>query len=211
MKNLMIKTLVLSICQTNCYLVYNRNTKEGFIVDPADQAGMIIEQCRNIGIKPCAVLLTHGHFDHMSAAKEVRDHFRIPVYAGEKERGLLGDAGMNLSAAWAKAVTMEADIWVKENDIMELADCSIRVIETPGHTPGGVSYYIEEEAVLFSGDTLFCESLGRTDFPGSSTAAILHSIREKLFQLPEDTDVYAGHMEPTTIGHEKIYNPAGAF
>ena len=147
----------------------------------------------------------------MSAAKEVRDHFKIPVYAGEKERELLGDAGMNLSAAWAKAVAMEADIWVKENDIMELADCSIRVIETPGHTPGGVSYYIEEEAVLFSGDTLFCESLGRTDFPGSSTAAILHSIREKLFSLPEDTDVYAGHMEPTTIGHEKTYNPAAAF
>lgn len=211
MKNLVIKTLVLGMCQTNCYLVYNRQTKDGWIIDPADRASFIMEQCETIGIKPHAILLTHGHFDHMSAAKEVKEYFNIPVYAGEKEKELLADAGMNLSSAWATAVTMEADIWVKDNDIIELAGYSIVAMETPGHTPGGVCYYIPEEEILFSGDTLFCESLGRTDFPGSSTADILHSIREKLFLLPKDTHVYAGHMGPTTIGHESMYNPARVY
>lgn len=208
MRQLMIKTLVLGMCQTNCYLVYDRESKKGWIVDPADRGEMIAEQCETIGIEPLAILLTHGHFDHMSAAKEVRDHFNIPVYAGEKERQLLADADMNLSGAWAKPVTMEADRWIKDQDTISLAGHTIQVIGTPGHTPGGVSYYIPEEQVLFSGDTLFCESLGRTDFPGSSTADILCSIREKLLKLPEDTAVYAGHMGSTTIGHEKRYNPA---
>ncbi len=207
MKNLIIKTLVLGACQTNCYLAYQKQTKEGWIVDPADRAEMIIEQCETIGMKPKAILLTHGHFDHMTAARKVKEHFDIPIYAGEKERKLLGDATMNLSGVWASAVTLEADIWITEKDTLELAGYSVKVMETPGHTPGGVCYYIPEEEILFSGDTLFCESLGRTDFPGSSTADILHSIREKLFKLPDETVVYAGHMNSTTIGHEKINNP----
>ena len=208
MKQLVIKTLVLGMCQTNCYLVYNRDTKEGWIVDPADQAQLIVDQCGNIGMKPQAILLTHGHFDHMTAAGQVKGHFGIPVYAGEKEKGLLADSMMNLSGAWASPVTMAADVWVTKDSQLELAGCRIRVLETPGHTPGGVSYYIPQEELLFSGDTLFCESLGRTDFPGSSTSQILRSIREQLLTLPENTQVYPGHMEPTTIGHEKQYNPA---
>ncbi|CVI72081.1 putative metallo-hydrolase [Clostridiales bacterium CHKCI001] len=209
MKNMKINQLVVGICQTNCYIVYNKNTKEAMIVDPGDQANDIIMRCRMLEVIPKAILLTHGHFDHMMAAEKVKEEFHIPIYAAEKEVSLLADARANLSAMWARPVCIKPDILVKEEDKLDICDFHITVIETPGHTVGGVCFYIPEEEVLLSGDTLFCGSFGRTDFPTGSMSVLARSIREKLFQLPDSTEVYPGHESSTTIGYEKRYNPLG--
>ncbi len=207
MKNMKINQLVVGMCQTNCYIVYHKDSNEAIIVDPGDRANDIIMRCRMLGISPKAILLTHGHFDHMMAADKVKEEFQIPIYASEKEISLLLDGRANLSAMWARPVCLNADVFVKEGDELEIAGFHIRVIETPGHTVGGVCYYIPEEEVLLSGDTLFCCSFGRTDFPTGSMSTLARSIREKLFTLPESTEVYPGHESSTTIGYEKRYNP----
>ena len=204
-----INQLVAGVCQTTCYIIYNKDTNEAMIVDPGDQAEDISMRCRMLGVVPKAILLTHGHFDHMMAAGKLKEEFHIPIYAAEKEVPLLADARANLSAMWARPVCIKPDCLVKEGDELDICGFSITVIETPGHTIGGVCFYIPEEEVLLSGDTLFCGSFGRTDFPTGSMSVLARSIREKLFQLPDVTQVYPGHESSTTIGYEKRYNPLG--
>ena len=204
-----INQLVVGVCQTNGYIIYNKDTNEAMIVDPGDQAEDISMRCRMLGVVPKAILLTHGHFDHMMAAGKLKEEFHIPIYAAEKEVPLLADARANLSAMWARPVCIKPDCLVKEGDELDICGFSITVIETPGHTIGGVCFYIPEEEVLLSGDTLFCGSFGRTDFPTGSMSVLARSIREKLFQLPDVTQVYPGHESSTTIGYEKRYNPLG--
>ena len=127
------------------------------------------------------------------------------------EEELLADAEKNLSAMWAEGFTMKADELVVDNQKIEIAGMKITVIETPGHTLGGVCYYIEKEHVLFAGDTLFFESYGRTDFPGGSMFSLIRSLGKKLFVLPDETDVYPGHGQATSIGYEKTHNPAAGM
>ena len=176
-----------------------------------EQADKIIRVCSRYEIKPEAILLTHGHFDHIMAAKKVKEYYQIPVYAGIHEEELLADAQKNLSAMWAEGFTMKADELVVDNQKIEIAGMKITVIETPGHTSGGVCYYIEKEHVLFAGDTLFFESYGRTDFPGGSMFSLIRSLGKKLFVLPDETDVYPGHGQATSIGYEKTHNPAAGM
>jgi len=206
-----METSVLGPVSTNCYFIYNEESREAIIVDPADNSIFIINKCQEMDINPVAILLTHGHFDHITAAEDVRKAFGIPIYAGEAEKDLLHGSNGNLSRLAVKPVSLTADIWLEDADVLDLAGFSIEVITTPGHTVGSVCYYIKEEDVLMSGDTLFLESVGRTDFPTSSTSAIIHSIKEKLFTLPEETDVYPGHDDKTTIAHEKKFNPVASL
>ena len=137
----------------------------------AGSTGKCFDNAKKLGIelsKLDAILLSHGHFDHMLAADALRKKYHIPVYVHEKEQHLLGDPKENLSGLWSKPYTMQADKTVKEGDVLHLADFEIHVLATPGHTAGGVCYYIPAAKTLFSGDTLFCESYGRYDFPTSS-------------------------------------------
>ncbi len=203
-----IETIHVGEMGTNCYLAWDEITNRGFLVDPGEQAEKIIRVCSRYQVKSEAVLLTHGHFDHIMAAKKIRQQYEIPVYAGIHEEELLADSQMNLSGMWAVPYTMKADKLVNDNEVLTIAGMEITVLETPGHTSGGVCYYIKKENVLFAGDTLFCESYGRTDFPGGSMFALLRSLRGKLFVLPEETDVYPGHGQATSIGYEKTHNPA---
>lgn len=203
--------MVLGMVSTNCYVLSNKETKEAIIIDPADYANKVIEKCNALEVKPVAILLTHGHFDHMMAAQALRDFYQIPVYAHKMEEELLTDASLNLSGSWATPVGIQADKYVMDKDTLLLAGFRIEVIYTPGHTIGSVCYYICDEKILMSGDTLFCGSLGRTDFPTSSTAQIIKSIRERLFTLPNDVTVYPGHDQVTDIGHEKQYNPVATY
>ena len=206
-----IETIMVGQMGTNCYLVWDEESKRGFLVDPGEQADKIIRVCSRYEIKPEAILLTHGHFDHIMAAKKVKEYYQIPVYAGIHEEELLADAEKNLSAMWAEGFTMKADDLVVDNQKIEIAGMKVTVIETPGHTSGGVCYYIEKEHVLFSGDTLFFESYGRTDFPGGSMFSLIRSLGKKLFVLPDETDVYPGHGQVTSIGYEKTHNPAAGM
>ena len=202
-----IQHSVLGMCATNTYYVYDDETKRGLIVDPADSPDTIIARVDSLSMIPEAVLITHGHFDHVLAMNKVREHYGIKVYAGLTEKQVLHDMAMNLTSSFGMGQTFDADIYLKDGEEFEAAGYHIKAIEVPGHTIGGMCYYFDKQGVLFSGDTLFCESVGRSDFPGGSASALCRGIKDKLFILPEHTKVYPGHMDETTIGNEIKYNP----
>lgn len=207
MTEIKVESYVVSDFGTNCYFVINPETKEMLIVDPGDNATMLAAKIEDEQLKPVAILLTHGHLDHASAAEELAQKFEVKIYAHEAEKETLEDARMNLTAAFGAAKVFHADVFLKDDEILELIGCKIKVLFTPGHTPGGCCYYFNDQRILFSGDTLFCESVGRTDFPGGSSSTLIRSIREKLLNLSDDIKVYPGHMAQTSIGTERMYNP----
>lgn len=205
---LRIQQFVVSMAATNCYLAINTQTKETLIIDPGASAERLYEEMRKQELRPAAILLTHGHFDHAGAAAELAERCGVSVYAHEKERETLEDPRINLSGGMAGLPSRySADVYVKDEQELDLAGFHIRVLFTPGHTAGGCCYYIPMEDVVFSGDTLFCGSVGRTDFPGGSMSVLVRSIRDKLMVLPEQTQVLPGHEARTTIEQERMYNP----
>ena len=205
MSRIKIRSVLVSECYTNCYLCMNTETKEGFIVDPGDDELKISANVSHIEMKPVAILLTHGHFDHIGAVEKLKKRYDIPVYASEVEDRLLLDNRANLSSMFGEPTMICADKFLRDGENVNIAGFDIKFILTPGHTPGSGCYYIADENVLFSGDTLFHASRGRTDFPGGSEAAIINSIKEKLLKLPGNTDVYPGHMDTTKIDNEMVY------
>lgn len=199
----------LGVMPTNVFFLSNTETKEAIIVDPAANAEFIIRMMNNYGFTPAAILLTHGHFDHILAVNDLKEAWpEVKVYAYESERQLLATPNMNCSGRWLpQPYTTKADVWVKNHQKLNLAGFEIEVLHTPGHTGGSCCYYLEEEKVLMSGDTLFRESYGRTDLDTGSMMQMNHSINEVLMKLPDDVDVYPGHNDMTDIGHERDYNP----
>lgn len=207
MGKLKIKSQVIGMIGTNCYLVFQEETREAVVIDPAENAPFILNWCKELKVTPVAILLTHGHGDHIGGVEDLLRAFRIPVYAGKEEEALLRDPFLNLSADFGRTVSIKDVTLLEDNQQFTLLGRPWKVIATPGHTRGSVCYYLEEEKTLFSGDTLFCQSYGRTDFPTGSSRELSQSIREKLLVLPEDVAVYPGHEGHTTIGFEKWYNP----
>lgn len=203
-----VERMILGAVATNCYFAVNEDTKETVIVDPADSAQRISEKISGEGLQLKAILLTHGHGDHMLAAEELRNRFGVPVFACCEEETLLGNPQQNLTTAlFGRPVTLKADRWLRDGEKIEEAGFCFQMLATPGHTPGGCCYYEESAGALFSGDTLFCGSVGRTDFPGGSMGTLIRSVEEKLMVLPDETIVYPGHEEETTIGAERRSNP----
>ena len=205
--NIEIKMMVLGPVQTNCFFLINEDTKELLIIDPADRAQGIIDWIQSEGLKPVAILLTHGHFDHIMAVEGLRKEYQIPMYASKDEVEVLANPQLNVSTMMGAYVSMKADELFADGDVLELAGMRLKVISTPGHTIGSVCFYIEEEKMLISGDTLFEASVGRTDFPTGSSRQLIHSIKTRLFILPEDVNVFPGHGEVTSIAYEKTHNP----
>ncbi|MBE5901604.1 MAG: MBL fold metallo-hydrolase [Lachnospiraceae bacterium] len=197
-----IMGIPVGMIQENCYIAYGEESSQALIVDPGDWADRLIELLTEKKLTPVAILLTHGHFDHIGGVEALREHYKIPVYATKAEQEVLQNTAMSMAG-----FTLKTDEIVSDGQELLLGGMKVKVLETPGHTPGGCCYYFPEEGALFSGDTLFCESVGRTDFPGGDMSKLVRGIREKLMTLPEEVTVYPGHMEETTIGHEKIYNP----
>jgi glyoxylase-like metal-dependent hydrolase (beta-lactamase superfamily II) len=208
MANFAVKQFVVGPVCTNCYFAINEKSKEMFVVDPGDQADLLAKQIEGLGVKPVAVLLTHGHFDHAGAAEALKEKYGIPVYVHEAEKETMEDPNRNLSGSMmGNPEKYSADYFVKDGEELEIAGMKVQVLFTPGHTAGGACYYLPNEMAVFSGDTLFCESIGRTDFPGGSASTLIRSIREKLLPLADFIKVYPGHNEITTIGNERGYNP----
>ena len=202
-----IKSMTLGMVATNCYLIINKETKEALLIDPADNALRISNVIEENVCTLKAILLTHGHFDHIMALNELKKRYNVPVYAHEEEEDVLKQSSLNMSGMIGQIYTTQADIYVKDGEHLKLAGLDIIVLQTPGHTKGGVCYYLPEEKVLMSGDTLFHCSIGRTDFPTGSMSQLVRSVKEQLFVLPDDVQVYPGHDSVTSIGYEKQYNP----
>lgn len=207
MAPLKVEQYVVGAVQTNCYFAINDDTKEVLIIDPGASAKRLAEIIEEEKLNPVAILLTHGHFDHAGGAAELAEHFGIKVYAEEHEQETLENAALNLSGWEGKEVTYHADCFLADEQELDLAGFHIRVFHTPGHTVGGCCYYFSYQKVLFSGDTLFAQSVGRTDFPKGSASDLIRAIKEKLMVLPDDVTVYTGHNDITTIGTERMYNP----
>lgn len=203
-----IQAYTLGGVGTHCYFLLNEETGEALVADPADRADFISEKLESQGYKLKGLLLTHGHGDHIMAVPALRERYGVPLLAHEAEAELLLDPQKNLSTGlFGKPVSLKADRLLKDGELLELAGLSLRVLFTPGHTPGGCCYYGEKEGVLLSGDTLFAGSVGRTDFPGGSMRTLVASVQRKLLPLPDETKVYPGHSETTTIGEERKFNP----
>ena len=198
-----IYQFVLGPIMTNTYVAADENSKKCFIVDPAWPSNELAAKIKTEGLTPEYIILTHGHGDHTDGIPFVKDAFpEIKLVASKKEKDFLYNRNMSQGKGG-----IVADIWVNDGDELEVGELKLKFISTPGHTPGGMCIYIKSESVVFSGDTLFHTSVGRTDFPGGSYETLISSLKEKLLVLPEDTHVLPGHDAPTTIGYEKRYNP----
>ena len=207
MGNIKIGRMVLGMCQTNCYFVYREGSNKVIFIDPADYGEQIFKAMKDNGFEVAAILLTHGHFDHIWGCSRLRQLTSASVYAYEGEEALLQSAHLNVSAEAGRACTVKANILLKDGEEVTIEDMTFKLIATPGHTQGSCCYYFEEAKMLISGDTLFEESVGRTDLPTGSMSTLVRSIKDKLFVLPDGVVVYPGHGDSTTIEHEKKYNP----
>lgn len=202
---MILRTLCLGELDTNCYVVWDEN-RVAMVIDPADEAEQILALIEEENLTVSAVVLTHAHFDHMLAAESVCNATHAPLYVGVRDEEALSDPILNLSGVFQMGppVSLAADRTLGEGDVLTVGEMSFTVWETPGHTPGCICLVADD--LLFSGDTLFYDSVGRVDFPGSDVPAMVASLR-RLMRLPADTRVYSGHGPATTIGREVKHNP----
>ena len=199
--------MTMGVCATNCYYVYRDGSTEVMVFDPADRGGDIYRAITEKGFHICAILLTYGHFDHIWGAEELREKSGAKIYAYEKEQPLCESSDLNLSAQMGRGCTIKPDYYLKDGEKVQVGDLTCKLLATPGHTAGSCCYYFESDGIVMSGDTLFCQSVGRTDFPTGSMSDIVRSVKEKLLALPDEVKVYPGHGEITTIGFERENNP----
>jgi len=207
-----IETLIVGPLEVCCYLVYDEMTKKGVIIDPGDNDPRILETIKRLSLKPLYILGTHGHPDHILGAEYLREELRIPFLLHLEDYNFFRDPQNFLTfKLWGFPENPKPDEVFEEGAIFQFGESYLRVIHTPGHSPGSVCFYNEREKVLFTGDTLFVEGIGRADLPGGSYKTLMKSLKEKVLTLPEETVIYPGHdygPKPTsTIGYEKRYNP----
>jgi glyoxylase-like metal-dependent hydrolase (beta-lactamase superfamily II) len=210
---MIIETLCVGPIETDCYLVGCPKTRAGMVVDPGGDADMVIERIGALRLTPEWIVATHGHGDHIGAVPEVKQAFpgaKLAVH--EADATSLTDANLNLSAAFGIPISAPAaDVILHDGDEVAVGTLRFQVIHVPGHTRGGIALYYSgdegEGPVLFSGDSLFGESVGRGDLPGGNFEQLICAIHQRLMILPDETKVYPGHRGPTTIGHERRANP----
>jgi len=205
---LMVRGIVVGVFQENCWIIGSRRTGEAICIDPGDQPAEILALARDMGLNIKLIANSHAHIDHVMGVRGVHAATGAKFLLHHQDLDLLRD-GFHMSAARfgldPEQAPPDPDAFVEDTDVVEVAGLQLKVITTPGHTPGSVSFYTE--GMLFSGDTLFRGSIGRTDLPGGSFEQEMDSICNKLLTLPDDTLVLPGHMEQTEIGFEKKHNP----
>ena len=205
--NFRLECLTVGMLQTNCYLLQNKDTSGMIIVDPGADADRIDMKINEMGGKPAAIFLTHSHMDHILAVRELKK--RYPdcwLVVCEKEEPLYRISTEVIPGIPAE-VAGEPDLWVKDGDVLNLIGTDLRVLHTPGHSCGSACYYFPELDIMFSGDTLFCQSCGRTDFPTGSGHDMMRSLERIASDIPDETEVFPGHMGFTTVADEKRFNP----
>jgi hydroxyacylglutathione hydrolase len=200
--------LPVGLLQCNCSIFCDEQTREAIVIDPGEEIDKVTEVLEFHRLKVKAIVITHAHIDHVAGAHKLRALTRAPVYMNERDTELL-DA-LDIQAGWLGVDTpprTEVDIAANDGSVLHLGPAEFHVLHTPGHTQGSLSLWIPEENKLIAGDTLFRDSIGRTDLPGGNTRQILSSIKTRLFELPDQTVVFPGHGPETTIGREKERNP----
>jgi len=202
---MILKLLVVGPLASNCYIVGDETTKEGFIIDPADEAERILQSIEELGLKIRLIVLTHGHPDHIAALKETKEATDAEIAVHSNESEYHRQQALSLAFGFNYPAPPPPDRLLKDGDSIDIGDLHFEVIHTPGHTPGGICLY--GHGVLFSGDTLFNYGIGRYDLPGGDYAQLINSLQEKLMPLPDETTVYPGHGPKTTIGAERQSNP----
>lgn len=205
-----IKMLTLGIAATNCYIVGDTDTKEALVIDPVDQARLLLKTAQDAGWTIKLILATHGHFDHVLASKELKELTSAPFYIHQNDMAFLQNlpqTGLRFTGQpFPEAATPDRFL-TSEPETIELGAIKLETLFTPGHAPGHVSFFMRDQSIVFSGDCLFAGSIGRTDLPGSDHSTLMKSIFEKLIPLGDDVRVLPGHMEMTTIGEERKTNP----
>jgi glyoxylase-like metal-dependent hydrolase (beta-lactamase superfamily II) len=204
---MIFKKLVVGAFAVNCYILADSETKEGVVIDPGADTDLVISTIQCFDLKINSVLNTHGHFDHSGGNKKVAEATGAPIMVHKGDAFFLEQAASSAAAYNLEADNSKAARFLEDGMILHFGRQTLKVIHTPGHSQGGCCFYLEAEAKLISGDTLFEESIGRTDLPGGSADELIESIKGKLLVLPEDTEVFPGHGPSTTIFHEKNYNP----
>ena len=205
-----IDSLILGAYETNSYVLRESETAaDCLVIDTGLDVGGLIDFLQEQELNPVAIVLTHGHADHIGGVAALRSRFGdTKVHIHKLDAEMLTEPQANLSAMTGAPFTTEPeDFSLQDQSVIDLAGIELLVLHTPGHTPGGICLYSKEDGVAFVGDTLFADSVGRTDFPGGSMSQLISSIKEKLFALPDETKAYPGHGPATTIGHEKAHNP----
>ena len=197
---MIIEAIPAGIYDANCYILVEENTKECGIIDPGGDSQRLISQIDKLNAKPKFILLTHGHMDHVGGVIDLVKKYNIPFYISKADEEYMEKDD------FVFGTLPKASGYLKDNVILKLGDEIFNVLETPGHTKGGLCFFLNNDKV-FTGDTLFNGSIGRTDFIGGSMSEIINSIKEKLLPLGDKVDVYPGHGDMTTIEHEKKYNP----
>lgn len=198
-----VKAITVGMFATNCYLTYCSETGTGIIIDPGADGKKIMEKIKELGVDIKYIVNTHGHVDHIGANGKLKEELKVPIMLSEKDLEIYKNPGFGLR--FVLGIQPQPDRLIKEGDEIEFGKLSLQVIETPGHTPGGIC--LVEDSAVFSGDTLFAGSIGRTDLTGGSYSALIKSIHERLANLPPRTVVYPGHGPATTIGEEIDTNP----
>lgn len=204
---MIIKQLPLGQIQTNCYIAGCKETREGVIIDPGDEAAKILAEVESAGLSIKYVLNTHAHFDHILANGDVVRATGAPLALHPLDLPLLRANGGAALFGMDAPAGPEPDILLAEGDEIMFGTHTLQVLFTPGHTPGHVSFYEPSARVIFDGDVLFAGGIGRTDLPGGDFETLMHSINEKLMTLPDDVTVCSGHGPVTTIGRERAGNP----
>lgn len=207
-KNVIIRAMCVGPVGTNCYIAHVEGRTDCVVVDPGASGERIAEVLKDDGLTLAGVLLTHGHFDHYEGVPGLISEMGGKVYILDKEMDLITDPMKNGSMGlMGSGSAIEPECTVRDEEVLSLAGMDFKVIHTPGHTKGGCCYYLEDEGVLFAGDTIFMESIGRTDLPTGNMKEILSSIREKILTLPDDTKILPGHGPATDVAYEAANNP----
>jgi hydroxyacylglutathione hydrolase len=203
-----IQQMTLGPVQTNCYLLGCEESMTAAIIDPSDDGRGIVAAAEQNGWDITHILLTHTHFDHVGGLADVKELTKAPIYAHPDSVEMLRNAAMS-AALWGFRIPSPPapDVMVNEGDRIQVGNLRLEVLYVPGHAPGHVAFHLPDYRVIFSGDVLFEDSIGRTDLPGSDHATLMKSIRTKLLTLPDDTRVFSGHGAATTIGQERWSNP----
>ena len=203
-----IQQFPLGPLQTNCYLLGCEQTMKAAIIDPSWDGRNIFAAADDGGWEITHILLTHSHFDHVGGLGQLKEETNAPIYIHPDAVDMLRNAGMSAAMFGLKMPSVPPpDVMIGEGDTIAVGKLQLKVLYTPGHAPGHVSFYLPDYHVLFDGDVLFQQSIGRADLPGGDQATLMKTIREKFLTLPDETHVLSGHGSPTTIGEERVHNP----